>query len=113
MIKFLVHTINEIDTDVKKHLVKSSITIFSLTIVYILSSSIFLSFIISAALAVLLLNWDSRFFIGVGLFFIASCPILLVFNKQNTAEEMAIYAYYMLTLGVILQIIQYFNEKSV
>lgn len=70
-------------------------------------SAIFLgSFVLFALFA-----WDSRIFIGCGLLFLLACPLYLLGRKELMAEEMSIYAYYCLFLGVMLQIIEYGREK--
>ena len=111
MIKSFLNIINRINTDFKEHIVKTSIVVLVFVTSYLLLENIFLAFIISSAVAILVLNWDSRVFIGIALIFLISCPILLAMEKKTVAEEMAVYAYYMLALGVFLQIIQYFKES--
>lgn len=111
MIRFFLNIIDKINADFKEHILKAAIAVSILATVYLLSENIFLSFIIASPIAILLLNWDSRVFIGVGLIFLISCPVLLAFEKKVLAEEMAVYAYYMLALGVALQIVQYFKDS--
>lgn len=113
MIKFFLNTINKINSDFKENIVKTAIVFVILATVYLLTENIFLSFIVGSAVAILLLNWDSRFFIGIGLIFLISCPVLLTLGKKAVAEEMAVNAYYMLALGVVLQIFQYFKERII
>jgi len=55
--------------------------------------------------------WDSRIVAGVVLAFLISCPILLIFERENIAEQMAIYAYYFLVMTVVLQIKEYLEES--
>jgi len=59
-----------------------------------------------------LLKWDSRVFIAIGLLFLISCPFYLLQRKELMAEEMAVYAYYSLFLGVCLQIIEYIRDGN-
>jgi len=59
-----------------------------------------------------IMNWDSRVFIVFGLLFLISCPLYLLQRKELMAEEMAVYAYYSLFLGVMLQIIEYWRENN-
>jgi hypothetical protein len=47
---------------------------------------------------------DSRYAAGTALFFLASCPFLLIFKKDALAESVAIYAYYFLIITVLTQI---------
>jgi hypothetical protein len=111
MIRLFFSIINKINTDLQEQFVKTAIAISILSTVYLLSGNIFLSFIVGLAIAILLLGWDSRVFIGIGLIFLLACPFLLAFEKKAFAEEMAVYAYYMLALGVLLQIIQYVRSS--
>lgn len=59
----------------------------------------------------LLMKWDSRVFVFFGLIFLVTCPFLLMFEKDVTAENMAVYAYYCLFLGVSLQLVEYWREN--
>lgn len=111
MIRSFLVLVDKINTDLRRHTVKAAVVILVLTVVYILSGNIFLSFIIASAIAIFLFNWDSRIFIAFGLIFLASSPILLVLEKKATAEEIAVYGYYMFGLSVILQVMQYFKES--
>ncbi|MCX6781630.1 MAG: LytR C-terminal domain-containing protein [Candidatus Magasanikbacteria bacterium] len=111
MVRFFLRIINIICNDFKEHIVKTGIAITILITVYLLSGNIFLSFIIGLAIAILLLGWDSRVFVGLGLIFLITCPFLLAYEKKSLAEEMAVYAYYMLALGVVLQIVQHFKDS--
>ncbi|MCX6759622.1 MAG: hypothetical protein NT012_03620 [Candidatus Nealsonbacteria bacterium] len=61
----------------------------------------------------LLYKWDSRILVGVVLAFLASCPILLVFKKEDIAEQMAIYAYCFLAMAVILQVVEFKKHPEV
>jgi len=48
---------------------------------------------------------SSRISAGLALFFLASCPVLLIFKNENLAETFAIYAYYFLVITVVGEII--------
>jgi len=62
-------------------------------------------------LAFLFYKWENRILAVVALFFLVSCPILLIFKKEAAAEQMAIYAYYFLIMTVVLQIIEYWKKS--
>lgn len=83
-------------------------------IFYIIFNSIW-GFIAALFLGTFLLfamyQWDSRVFIGFGLLFLLATPFYLLQRKELMAEEMAVYAYYFLFLGVILQLIEYIREE--
>jgi len=108
--KIFLNIVEGLNTNFKENIIKTAIVFVILATVYLLSGNIFLSFIIGVALGILLLGWDSRVFIGFGLVFLIACPFLLAFEKKTTAEQMAVYAYYMLALGVIMQILIYFKD---
>jgi len=71
-----------------------------------------LSLIVSFLLLSILLKLDDRASFVAALFFLALCPLLIIFQKEDLAEIMAIYAYYFLCLGVIWQIISMTPIKS-
>ncbi len=47
----------------------------------------------------------SRITAGLALFFLASCPVLLIFKNDDLAETFAVYAYYFLVVTVIGEIL--------
>lgn len=110
--KIFLSIVDRLNTNFKENIIKTAIVFVIVATVYLLSGNIFLSFIIGTTLGILLLGWDSRVFIGFGLVFLIACPFLLAFEKKTTAEQMAVYAYYMLALGVIMQILQYFTVNA-
>lgn len=79
----------------------------------------------------ILLNWDaveiiifavfiwsiigpilSRYLALPAIFFLSFTPILLLLNREERAEEFAVYAYYFLVMTVIRGIIEVRNEKN-
>jgi hypothetical protein len=106
MIAFIKKIITKIDSDRREYFFKTVIVGAVLATAYIVSGNIFFSLIAGIGLAIIIFDWDSRVFIGFGMFFLLSCPFFLMFMKKTVAEEMAIYAYYLLIAGIIIQIIQ-------
>lgn len=58
---------------------------------------------LSGFFAFLLYKWDSRIPAAGALVSLTTCPILLSFDMQAYAEQMAVYAYYFLVITVLLQ----------
>ncbi len=56
---------------------------------------------------------DSRISIGIALFLLVCCPILLIRGDDATANYAAMVAYAFLAMGVFFQLIEYFREKRV
>jgi len=96
--------------DVKQNPFKVLIAILACVIFDILWGYISAIFLGTFVLFILL-KWDSRVFIAIGLLFLISCPLYLLQRKELMAEEMAVYAYYALFLGVMLQLIEYWRES--
>ena len=111
MIKHFLRVIENINADFRAHTVRTAIIFAILTTVFIFSENILLAFLVGTILAILFLGWDSRFFIGFALIFLIFCPFLLAFDKQAIAEKLAVYAYYLLVVGVIMQLIQHFKDE--
>ncbi|HCP08536.1 MAG TPA: hypothetical protein DIT25_01925 [Candidatus Moranbacteria bacterium] len=63
-------------------------------------------------IAFLVFRWDSRWIAGMALVSLASCPFLLLFKEDKLAEQMAVYAFFFLTMVVVLQIIELYEEKN-
>lgn len=100
-----------IHSDFKENIIKIAIVLALLATVYIFTENIFVAFIVAAIATVLLLGWDGRLFFGFGLLFLLFCPFLLGSGKKLIAEDMAVYAYYMLALGVLMQVIEHGRES--
>ena len=54
---------------------------------------------------------DSRLSAAVGLVFLATCPFLLIAEKEAVAELAANYAYFFLTIGVLVQLEELLLER--
>ncbi len=59
----------------------------------------------------LLYKWDIRIIVGASFIFLASCPVLVIYKRENIAELTAVYAYYFLLMVVILQVKEYLEES--
>ena len=111
MKSFFSRISNTIHNDLKENILKVAIILALLATVYILFENIFAAFVVAAFASVVLLRWDGRIFFALGLLFLLFCPFLLAFNQKSGAEDMAIYAYYMLVFGVVMQIVQHTRES--
>jgi hypothetical protein len=54
---------------------------------------------------------DSRLSAAVGLAFLATCPFLLIAEKEPVAEQAANYAYFFLAIGVLVQLEELLLER--
>ncbi len=57
-------------------------------------------------------GWENRIIGVLALLSLASCPVLLSFQKDDLAETMAVYAYFFLVMTVVLQIVEYWYENK-
>jgi septum site-determining protein MinD len=63
--------------------------------------------------AILLVNRiDARYSIGAALVLLLFAAALLAQNREAFANQVAIYAYYFLVVGVVLQLIEYIREEG-
>ncbi len=69
------------------------------------------SFFITLFFLFLLLRWDYRVLIFFALLFLLSCPFYLIIDDKFKAEQMAIYAYYLLFIGIVLALIEHLKEE--
>jgi hypothetical protein len=87
--------------------------LIKLAIILVLGILSFFYFDLSATLLWLLFisfalyGWDNRIIGVMGLISIALCPFLIQFKQDVIAEQMAVYAFFFLTITVTLQIIEY------
>jgi len=54
---------------------------------------------------------DSRISAAVGLAFLATCPFLLIAEKEPVAEQAANYAYFFLAIGILVQLEELLLER--
>jgi len=63
------------------------------------------AFFISFFLLFLLMGFDSRVPLGLALLCLLACPFLLIFNSEQGAEQLAIWVFGFLVIGIILQFV--------
>ena len=61
----------------------------------------------SLFLTFLFFGWDNRVMGSFAILALTACPILLSLEQPALAEQMAVYAYYLLVITVVLQIIEF------
>jgi len=59
-----------------------------------------------------LFNWDPRVYLLFGLMFFLFVPVFLMLRLPKSAEQIAFYCYYALSLGLLLQIIQHIKKSK-
>jgi predicted membrane protein len=59
-----------------------------------------------------LYSWENRILLGLGMFFLIICYVLLSSQKPVLAEQLGIYGYYFLIMTVLLQIFEYKNKTN-
>lgn len=64
------------------------------------------------ALAAIVFGLDSRISFALALGFLSFCPLLLLVEYQEQAELLAVYAYYFLAFGVVLELVSSFFRKD-
>ncbi|HBU06562.1 MAG TPA: hypothetical protein DEB09_00590 [Candidatus Magasanikbacteria bacterium] len=70
------------------------------------------SFFITLFFLFLLLKLESRILIFFALLFLLSCPFFLFANDTSQAEQMAVYAYYLLFIGTVLALVESHNDPN-
>jgi len=73
-----------------------------------LTSAIVISFFLLG----LLLEIDSGVPLAIALILLLVCPLLLVIKQNSSAEILAVWAYYFLAIGIILQFIDYMRSVA-
>lgn len=102
------HTIH---TSLTEEVLKVAVVLALVASVYLFSQNIFLALVLGAIMTVLIIGWDGKIFFILGLLFLLFCPFLLASDKKYIAEKMAVNAYYMLAIGVMLQIVHHIRES--
>ena len=88
-------------------LVLAAVAIANFTKSEILTLAIFLALLIIFAKQ----KYDSRIPIGFALLLLVITAFVLAFSSEALANRIAIYSYYYLVVGVVLQLIGYIREK--
>ena len=68
-------------------------------------------FFITWLFLALTVQHDSRISAAVGLAFLATCPFLLIAEREAVAEQAANYAYFFLAIGVLVQLEELLLER--
>ena len=102
-----IKIIGKINRDLGESFIKTAIVVLTAVSIYFVAENTFISLGAGAAVAVLLFDWDSRFFIAAALIFLLACPFWLAAGRSDIAEQLAIYAYFMMAVGIILHIAAY------
>jgi hypothetical protein len=63
-------------------------------------------------LLMLVVKHDTRLSPALGLIFLATCPFLLIADKEPAAEQAANYAYFFLAIGVLVQLEEMILERN-
>lgn len=111
---FIEKGIKRIIQDVKSKIPYTFLLIIILSLLLIWKFNVQIIIFAAVFLAFIFYKWDSRFIIGIGLSLLTIVPIILVFRKETFfVEIVAVYAYYFLITGLLLQIIEYFGELKI
>jgi len=87
-----------------KFLFFTLVTLVLLTQIVILRWGPEAVFFVTWLFLALAVQHDSRISAAVGLAFLATCPFLLIAEKEAVAEQAANYAYFFLAIGVLVQL---------
>lgn len=63
-------------------------------------------------LAFLIYRWDNRILGAMAILLLVACPILLALSQQAWAEQVAVWAYFLLVMTVVLQIVEFKRESN-
>lgn len=77
-------------------------------ILLVLADPVIALFIASLA-ACLMLNLDNKAPLAVSIVLLVACPLFLLLGLASTANAFADFAFYLFTIGVALQLSQYFR----
>jgi O-antigen/teichoic acid export membrane protein len=69
------------------------------------------AFFLAFTLVMLLTRLDNRISIVLAMFNMAVCPVLLAVGRKNDAGLIAVWAFYFLSIGVFLQLTEFWKEK--
>ena len=69
-------------------------------------------FFVTWSLVMLVVKHDTRLSPALGLVFLATCPFLLIADKEPVAEQAANYAYFFLAIGVLVQVEEMVLERN-
>ncbi len=109
---FYQSIVSLINKNIQEDITKTVIILLLFAVFFFFFKSSLAALLLGSAFAVVFFRWDSRVFFGIALAFLVSCPIYLLLKDESTAENMAVYAYYLLAIGVIVQIIEHAREQK-
>jgi len=111
IVNYYYSLVQFVNNSLKEDISKTLVMLLILIILFLFFDSSLAAILFASALAVLIFRWESRIFFGLALIFLIFCPVFLIADSESHAENMAIYAYYLLVVGVVVQIIEYIREQ--
>lgn len=111
LIEKLTSLIDSVLDTLIKHKIKSYI-ILGIFIVLVFLINFKAAFLFSYFILFLFFGFDDRVPMVIGIVLLLICPILLIFKKEAVANGLAIWAYYFLVIGVVLQIAEYIKTPT-
>jgi len=89
---------------------------FALTVICVVSARfiesewiVFLTYIVALAIYVWR-RYDARIFVGTAMFLLVACAVILSLGYKHYANEVAIWAYYFLVVGVVGLLVDYLKS---
>lgn len=104
-------SLKQIWSDLRQQPFKTIVVMAIITIPFVLLNNKLNALLLASIIPIIAYNWDVRAYFVIALIFLASLPIFLILKQEYWAEQMAIYVYYLLCLGVIAQIVEYVRES--
>ena len=80
--------------------------LYSFGVISVSSEILFIPFVL-VALGFFMFKFDSRFLILSAILYLWLAAFFLAYDYENTANNLAIFAYYFLVVGVLLQFIEF------
>ena len=93
--------------DIRQSLGKTVVVFLFITVIFLIIDNKLGALMLASFVPVVAYHWDSRWYFILALIFLFSTPIFLIFSQDKQAEQMAVYTYYLLCLGVAEQIVEY------
>ena len=97
----------QLASDIQQEKGKALLVFVIMGVVFWLVDNKLAAMLLMSSVPIVAFHWDARVYFVLALVFLVWVPFLLIAKEEYWAEQLAIYTYYLLSLGVVVELINY------
>lgn len=108
----LTCVIKQLVSDIQHAKGKALLVFVIMGVIFWLVDNKLAALLIMSAVPIIAFRWDARVYFALALLFLVGVPGFLIAKNDYWAEQLAVYTYYFLSLGVLVELINYVRESQ-